>query len=162
QHVGDGAPDALDALVTPGPDGRAYEVEGRHAGRPELFFQTQVEVGGIDPDEDIRWLGLPATGDIAVNPQQTRQALEGVDIAEHGQRMHGMPHIETGLLHGGPPDAFAAHARQPLLQTLNDPAGQQVARRLSGDQPDADRHQRTMPRPGRSMKDASTSMASLA
>src|SRR5206468_3832572 len=54
QHVVAGALEFLDALHAPGPDRGADEVHGLDAAALEVFLEPEVEVRGVDADEDVR------------------------------------------------------------------------------------------------------------
>ena len=41
----------------PGPNLRAHIVHGAHPGGAQTFFQGEIELGRIDPDEEIRRAG---------------------------------------------------------------------------------------------------------
>ena len=109
QHVVGGLTDFLDALAPPRPDGGADEVPGAHAGGTQAGFEAKVEVGGIDTDEATRRPVEQALRQLAANPQQLRQHLEGLGVAVHGQQVAGPPGLEAGSLHAGTTDAGRLH-----------------------------------------------------
>ena len=140
QHVRNRLADLVDALIAPRPDRRTDEVHRGRAGLAQLMLQAQVEIRRVDANEHGRRLGQPAPLDVAIGGQQAGQALERVDVAEHGQGMHGMPGIEVAGLHLRPADAFATHRRVAGLQAGDDATGQQVARGLARHHADALAH----------------------
>src|SRR5690606_17270305 len=131
-----GSADPFNPLVAPRPDGRAHKMDGGRARSAQLFFESQIEVGRIDADENIGWYRAPAPLDVAIDPQKAGQTTEGINIPEHGQRMHGMPGVKAFGVHGGPTDAVTGRAGYPLMQPSDDAACQQIARGFSGHQAD--------------------------
>src|SRR5690606_41298870 len=100
-----------ETFEAPRPDRGAEEMDGGHPLRPQLLFEPQIEVGGVDAHEYIGRRGFPPAPHVAVDTQQPGKTLKGVDIAEDGECVHGMPGLEPGSLHGGPADAFTQDIR---------------------------------------------------
>jgi hypothetical protein len=67
QHMRYGLAYLVDAVVAPRPDGRPDEMHGRYSGLPQLQFQLEIEVRGIDADEYRRRLGEHAALYVAVD-----------------------------------------------------------------------------------------------
>ncbi|CFP62139.1 Uncharacterised protein [Bordetella pertussis] len=121
-------------------------MHGGGTGLAQLVLQAQVEIRRVDAHEHRRRLGQQAPLDVAVGRQQAGNPLERIDVAEHRERMHGVPGLEAARRHLGPAYAGAVHAGCPGLQAGDDAPGQQVARRLAGDHAYAQAHGRMMPR----------------
>ena len=58
QHLRDESLHRVDVARAPGPQLRADVVDDRHAEPPNRARETEVEVGKVDRDEDVRPLGL--------------------------------------------------------------------------------------------------------
>ena len=99
QHVVHRLADLLDALASPGPDGRTDEMIGAHAGSPQPGFQPQVEVGGIHADEGLGGPAQQPLAELAAYPQQARQCLEGFGVAMDSQPFGRPPGLEALGLH---------------------------------------------------------------
>src|SRR3546814_9102405 len=93
---------------------------------------------------------------------QPRKALERINVAEHGQSVHGMPHSEPFALHGRAAYPLAMHAAGAKRQPLHDAGGKQVAGRFAGHQADTRAHPRAIPRVDASRKSTRTCKASCA
>src|SRR5476651_1729198 len=88
EHVGYGSRNSAQARAAPGPDGRADVMHGGHARSLEAILEIEVEVGRVDPDEQLRTLieqpgseAPPDSHDFAIVPQD-------LDISSHGQLLH--------------------------------------------------------------------------
>ena len=149
QHVVDGLADLVDALASPGPDRRADEVVGAHAGGTQLHLQAKVEIGRIDADEGPGRPAQQALTQLPAHPQQARQCPDGGAVAVHGQPLGGPPGLEALGLHAGAADAGADRLAGggQLAPAAEHRRGQQVARGFAGDEADLRTHgQRAMPR----------------
>ena len=122
------SPDLVDALRTPGPDGRADKVHRLDARRTQVLLQPQVEIRRINPHKHVRAVlqqtrtQLPADGQ---DVPQTHQHLKAV--AMHGQPLTGPQRLKTALLHVGPTNAQGLHLRPLALQTIQKQTGEQVS-----------------------------------
>ena len=132
QHMRDRAADLVDALEAPGPDRRADEMHGGNAGGAQLFFQAQVEVRRIDPHEHVRTPVQRAAEGVAPGADQARRPAQRIDVAEHGQRVHGVPGLEAFPGHGRAADAPGPDLRIARPQAAQHARRQQVAGGFSG------------------------------
>ena len=80
-----GPGDLFATTRTPGPDRRANVVCCAHAGFAQCLFETEIEVGRIDADEDIGRRGFPAAHEITAQAQQARDVPQWFYQAHNGK-----------------------------------------------------------------------------
>ena len=112
-------------------------MNGRHATLLERFFNRQVEIRGIDADEDVRRIGQQTLFQAVANARDFPIVFEHLDITAHRQFFEGIPGIEPLPLHFWAANAVKKSIGQTRLEGLDQMTRQQVAGRFAGNHGDA-------------------------
>ena len=105
EHVVGRAADGVDALGAPRPDRGTHEVHRRDAAATQLLFDAEIEIGRVDPHEDLRHRVREAAHEVAAKTHETRQVREHFDVAAHGEFANVVPGVKARFHH-----ARTAHA----------------------------------------------------
>jgi hypothetical protein len=127
QHVVHAGRHLLRAPATPGPDGRADEVDGLDARGLQLRFQPQVEIGCIHADEGPWRIGQQAAGQGTADTRDLSVVAQHLDIAAHGQLLVRPPGPKAVCGHARTTDPVGLQPRPALSQPAQQQPGQQVA-----------------------------------
>src|SRR3569623_2767194 len=128
------APELLCALLAPGPYRRADVVHGTQAGRLELAFEPEVEVGRVAADEDIRLECDQAPAHVGADAQQFRQMGEHFHQAHHAELLGGIPGFQPRFDHARTADAAEAGYREFFAPRGDEPGAEEVAGSFAGDE----------------------------
>ena len=138
EHPMHRTPDPVHTLAAPRPDRRTDEMQAAHAGALQSCLEAEVEVRGVDSDEQRHALGDETPVERAAKRDELRQPRQHFDESAHGKRFERIPRLAAGRLHPGTRDADEARLRQSRPHGADQRGGQRVARGFAGD--DADRH----------------------
>jgi len=114
QHLGGRPCHLVDALAAPRPERWADVVHSGNATPTQGFFQSQIEVGCVDTNEQVWRIGEQARAQIVADPQNGGQLAQHLDVATDRERLCRVPDFEAGGLHFGPTDAHELRGWQSL------------------------------------------------
>ena len=134
QHVIGRRADLFDTVGTPRPDRRTDEMHGLDAPSAQSGFEVEVEIGRVDADEKIGPFAQQAGLELAADAGDFGVVAQDLDIAAHRQLLLRPPALESTCQHLGTADACSFGAWPSRAQPIEQQPGQQIARRLAGDQ----------------------------
>ena len=108
-------------------------MRGDNPAAAQAPLQSQIEVGGIDTEEEIRWIGHEMVVDAPAYPQQLRQALQRLDEAHYRQALHRHHAAQALSLHQRPANALDYQARAAGMQGSQQPGAEYVPGGLAGE-----------------------------
>ena len=114
-------------------------MHGAHAALLQGALEAEVEVRGIDADEDVGLPGQQALAQARAQAQQPRQVAQHFRQPHHRQFAAVVPGLEAGGAHARTTDAGELRVRKAFAQGRHQPGAEQVARGLAGDEGDARR-----------------------
>ncbi len=144
QHEVEEARHARRAPAPPGPDLRAHVLHRPQARRMQRRREAEVELGRVDPDEDIRTAFEQRAADPRAQRQQARQVMQDLEQSHHGELLGIGEALAAGGLHARPRHADEARARRALADRRHQRGAQVVARGLAGDEADRERTRRAI------------------
>ena len=97
--------DLMNTGLAPGPDRGADIVHRLDALTLEDELHPDIEIRGIDADEEIRWIGDQFTDQLTPHREQARQARQHLDQPHHRQLFHLEQRLDPLLLHAWTGDA---------------------------------------------------------
>jgi hypothetical protein len=112
-------------------------MDRRDAGFLQLALQAEVEVRGVDADEDIGALRQQRLGHAAPDPHDLAVMPERLGVAAHRELVHRIVRLEAERLHARPADAGEEDRVAARLQLRHQRRGELVAGGLAGDHSDA-------------------------
>jgi hypothetical protein len=101
----DGFADSDHARLARRPDLRAHVLHGRNARSLESRCDGQVEVRGINADEDVRTLAQQALYQSAPEPQKSPQVRQHLGKAHDRELLCAVPGLAAGRAHARPANA---------------------------------------------------------
>ncbi len=101
--------------------------------------EAQVELGRVDPDEDIRTALEHRAADPRPQRQQARQVVQDLEQSHHGELLGVGEALAAGGLHARARHADEARARRALADRRHQRGAEVVARGLAGDEADRQR-----------------------
>ena len=113
-------------------------MHGLDACGAEVGFQTEVEVGRIDADEDAGLVLQQARTQPLADADDLGQAAHQFEaVAMHGELVAGPPGVKAAPSHLRPADALADKIRPQVAQAIQQQTCQQIARGLARHHGDA-------------------------
>ncbi len=112
-------------------------MDRRNAGVLEFPLEPEVEVGGVDADEQIRPVAQHALRQAAADAHDLAVVAQRLCIAAHRQLLHREMRFEALGHHARTADAREFDSRAPRLQRGDQVGSQQIARGFAGHHADA-------------------------
>jgi hypothetical protein len=112
-------------------------VDRRDARVLELALQAEVEVGGVDADEDVGPLGEQRLRHAAADRHDLAVVPQHFGVAAHRELVHRVVRLEAERFHARAADAGEQRRLAARLQGGDERRGQLVAGRLAGHHGDA-------------------------
>ena len=115
-----------------------------HGGDSGLFqsmLKTDIEIGRINPDEQIGTISEEMTRQLPPQGEQFREMPDDLGKAHHGEAFHGNKTGKALFFHERPAHTFYANIVEPLRQRLHEAGTQLIAGRFIGENSDSDQNQ---------------------
>ena len=139
QHEITGGADAAHAALPPGPDLGTYVLHGAHIDAFQTARQRQVELRGVDADEDIRRRGAETPPQLRPQPQQPWQMLQHLGESHDGELLGARPRFAALRDHLRSRHSKAVHAGGALAQRRYERRTELIAGMLARHDADAQR-----------------------